>query len=96
MWRGHFTFCLLRDYLTVPAGTLATVERINTGRNWHFNVRWKSHTPIGGPRRSPDGHRIQPMERSLNLTEEDLQSFEIAADQDLLSPEQSSEVSLPS
>jgi hypothetical protein len=36
------------------------------------------------------------MERSLNLTEEDLQSFEIAADQDMLSPEQSSEVSLPS
>jgi hypothetical protein len=34
------------------------------------------------------------MERSLNLSDEDLQSFEIAMDQDLLSPHQSSEVPL--
>ena len=77
---------LLRDYLSVPAGTLATVETIS-GRNWHFTVRWKSHTPITGRRRSQEGHRIIPMECSLNLSEEDLQSFEIATDQDLLSPQ---------
>ena len=86
------TVRLLKDYLTVPAGTLATVETINTGRNWHFTVRWKSHTPIAGSRRSQQGHRIMPMERSLNLSEEDLRSFEIATDQDLLSPHPSSEV----
>jgi hypothetical protein len=34
------------------------------------------------------------MDRSLNLSEEDLQSFEIATDQDLLSPHPSSENSL--
>jgi hypothetical protein len=89
------TVRLLRDYLSVPAGTLATVETINSGRNWHFTVRWKSHTPIAGPRRSQEGHRILPMECSLNLSEEDLQAFEIATDQDLLSPHPSSEISLP-
>ena len=89
---------LLRGYLTVPAGTVGTVETINTGRNWHFTVRWKSHTPtapIAASRRSQQDHRIMPMERSLNLSDEDLQSFEIATDQDLLSPQHSSEHSQP-
>ena len=80
------TLRLLRDYLSVPAGTLATVETISSGRNWHFTVRWKSHTPIASEWRPQQGHRILPMERSLNLSEEDLKSFEIGTDQDLLSP----------
>jgi hypothetical protein len=88
------TVRLLRDYLTVPAGTFATVETINSGRNWHFTVRWRSHTPIAGAWRSQQGHRMMPMERSLNLSEEDLRSFEIATDEDLLSPHPSSENSL--
>jgi hypothetical protein len=88
------TVRLLKDYLSVPAGTLATVETINSGRNWHFTVRWKSHTPMSGRWLSQQGHRIRPMECSLNLSEEDLQSFEIAEDQDLLSPHPSSEVPL--
>src|SRR5690242_6233178 len=85
------TIRLLRDYLSVPAGTLATVESINSGKDWHFTVRWKSHMPIAGRWGSAQGHRIMPMERSLNLFQEDLQSFEIATDQDLLSPHLSSE-----
>jgi hypothetical protein len=78
---------LLKDYLSVPAGTLATVETFHhSGRNWHFTVRWKSHTSIAGITRSLQGHRVMPMECSLNLSEEDLESFEMATDQDLLSP----------
>jgi hypothetical protein len=89
------TLRLLRDYLTVPAGTVATVETINSGRNWHFTVRWKSHTPTARPWRSQQVHRLMPMERSLNLSEEDLQSFELATDQDLLSPHPPSEIPVP-
>jgi len=81
------TVRLLRDYLRVPAGTLATVETVHSGRNWHFTVRWKSHSPITGAWRPQQGHRIMPMECSLNLSEEDLKSFEIATDQELLSPQ---------
>lgn len=70
----------------MPAGTLGTVETINSGRAWHFTVRWKPHTPLAGPWRSAQGLRIMPMECSLNLSEEDLQSFEMATDEDILSP----------
>lgn len=86
------TLRLLSDYLSVPAGTLANVETINSGRNWHFTVRWKSHTPLTGPWRSTQGHPIMPMECSLNLSEEDLKSFEIGSDQDLLSPRPPAEI----
>lgn len=82
---------LLRDYLSVPAGTLGTVQTIDSGRNWHFTVRWKPHTPLAGPWRPEQGHRIMPMECSLNLSEEDLKSFEMATDQDILSPHLPSE-----
>jgi hypothetical protein len=79
---------LVKDYLSVPAGTIATVHTINTppGGNWHFTVRWKPHRPVAGHGRLQLGHRIMPMECSLNLSEEDLQLFEMAMDQDLLSP----------
>ena len=86
------TLRLLRDYLSVPAGTLATVETIGSGRSWHFTVRWKAHAPIASVWRPQQGHRIMPMERSLNLSEEDLKSFEIGTDQDLLSPLPSTEI----
>ncbi|HTL62531.1 MAG TPA: hypothetical protein VL261_12865 [Nitrospira sp.] len=82
------TVRLVKDYLTVPAGTLATVQSINSavGGNWHFTVRWKPHRPIAGGGGSEQGRRMMPMECSLTLSEEDLQSFEMATDQDLLSP----------
>ena len=86
------TLRLVRDYLSVPAGTLGIVEIVTSGRHWHFTVRWKPHIPIAGP--SGPQQRIMPMERSLNLSEEDLKSFEIATDQDLLSPEPPSDIPL--
>jgi hypothetical protein len=83
------TVRLIVDYLSVPAGTLGTVETINrpVAGQWHFTVRWKAHRPTAASWRSPQGHRMRPMECSLNLSEEDLHLFEIPADQDLLSPE---------
>ena len=92
------TLRLIRDYLSVPAGTLATVQTVTTpvgGGNWHFIVRWKSHRPIADLRRSEQGHRLMPMGSSLTLSEEDLQLFEIATDQDLLSPRPPFEVASP-
>jgi len=88
------TVRLIKDYLSVPAGTLATVQTINKplGAQWHFTVRWKVHTPIAGRWQSQQGHRIMPMESSLSLSEEDLQLFEMATDQDLLSPHLPSEI----
>jgi hypothetical protein len=87
------TVRLIKDYLSVPAGTLATVQTMNSprGGDWHFTVRWKPHTPIAGAWRSGQGHRLMPMESSLNLSQEDLQSFEMTTDQDLLSPRPPSE-----
>ena len=86
------TLRLVRDYLSVPAGTLGTVETIISGSNWHFTVRWKPHTPLAEPWRSQQGHRIMPMECSLNLSEEDLKSFEMGTDQDILSPRLPAEI----
>jgi hypothetical protein len=86
------TVRLIKDYLSVPAGTLATVQTVTSGGNWHFTVRWKSHRPIGRPWPSGRG-QIMPMECSLNLSGEDLQLFEIATEQELLSPHPPSETS---
>jgi len=85
------TLRLVRDYLSVPAGTVGIVETVNGGRHWYFTVRWKPHMPIAGPSGPHQGQRVMPMERSLNLSEEDLKSFEIATNQDLLSPRAPSE-----
>jgi hypothetical protein len=88
------TVRLIKDYVSVPAGTLATVQTVTSGHggNWHFTVRWKSHRPIARAWLSERGPRIMPMECSLNLSEEDLQLFEMATEQELLSPHPPSEI----